>query len=603
MEGEPRVGAWIKRMKQNRFLVLTSLEDFWDKSNENSIYIEDGCVRKLSQYPFDEYEIIQYKHLQNILEIKKEHDYMSFLIDSVLVKVADALNELHQIKLQYSSWGILLYYWLNYYVETMHIKYCLLERACEAWKLNTYIIDEKDYIHPKNGGDFLKLLVSDDLYNLQLYSELVPFFNIRYEKKACDAKDKEDVIFKTVKERFRKSYTALYNLKARNAEHIVINPETFKFSFMDRYKIKRISKGKTKFIKVTDNYPLNQCYYNRDLRLKFQKMIDNGTGVKFEKIILQLIPYDIPIFYIEGFKKIYEEEIKNCAYNTKRIITAEAWHCSDMAKMKVALLKARNAKLETIKIGGDGDIYYGLSETSADLKYSDIVYTSGWMKGNMTRILTNPRWSGLKEKKVDKEYDILYGTTATFSYIPMCENPCSFGSGRYVYEVIEFLKKLKMIDNLRVKVRPCKVIASKCPWDIEKKIEEVGFKCDDWTMEFGEVVAKSRLLIVDILSTIWIEALLMDIPFIVVSPRNFDLYSKEGEFLVKRMKTSEMFFENHDDAVRFIHRNINNIEEWWKKESVESAKQYIRKQYGYCASNIKEEWIKNFTGNGENESL
>ena len=65
-----------------------------------------------------------------------------------------------------------------HFIHQAYDKYSLFEKVKQSNIVETYVIDPSDYYYPKDFSDY-NSLVEDDSYQLQLFSQVAKYVNIK----------------------------------------------------------------------------------------------------------------------------------------------------------------------------------------------------------------------------------------------------------------------------------------------------------------------------------------------------------------------------------------------------------------------------------------
>ena len=85
-------------------------------------------------------------------------------------------------------------------------------------------------------------------------------------------------------------------------------------------------------------------------------------------------------------------------------------------------------------------------------------------------------------------------------------------------------------------------------------------------------INESRLLIHTALeSTLFLEALNLNIPSILFMDFNNKFISKKDINLFKSLKNQGLMYDNPNDLAEFINLNYKNIDNWWKSDNTQKT--------------------------------
>lgn len=575
-------------MENEIFLAVTSIDEAIDKDAERIIYIEDGCLKKKDNT--EEFEIVG-KPFVTADEVLQRINLINDEYEMILQELSVKLNKIHNKDLSIEAWRVILCMWLPYYMDVMFNKYSNVKKAITDYgNLYTNTLSEDSYIHPYYGYGFWIWTLKREDYNFQLYSHVLEYLAIKINDRICIKQNQRSSAMDRKKGIKDIGIKALNNI-AKKAETIVVNPHNFEITVLDMIQLWLKSGFKMGFF-FTDAVDIEPEMFNKEYRSSLELEI-NPMDSEFVRLIKKYIFDDMPTMYLEGFSKsirIFEK------YECKKIISAEDYPFYPAALLMGAN-KNRQGKLYVIPLGGDSNIWQGMSEAYLAGTIADILYTTGW-KDNAwkceLRKITNPRyWKAVKNIKAkEKRCDILYVATATFAYRTLMSNVNSIFTKEYVEDSLMFLHHLSADNKIRIRAR----FFCETGWIVEKRKNKLArsVKTDDYKKRFIDTAQECRLCVVDSFGTAWAEALAMNIPLIIVIPQYMEFFSEKGWELVSKLKKAGIYYNNYTDANEYIQKNISNIELWWKNNERQKIIQQVKDEYVWCADNAKNEWLDEF---------
>lgn len=573
----------MRNDKVKRFLALTSIDEAMDCFAEEIIYIEDGCLKKKTEMEGFKCVDSPFRTTKEVLE----HIQISAeAYENILGELSIQLNKIHNIDLSQESWRVILHIWLPYYMEEMYSKYLHVKKASADYdNLYTNILAEDSFIHPYYGyGCWIWSLKRED-YNFQLYSHIAQFLQLEIKSKIGI----QNIFSPQVKKR-RQTKEKLFNIFGKRANTIVVNPHNFDLTFLDLFKMIFRSKFRMGFFFPEGMACVPREYdetFRKDLRLEVKE-----NDSEYVRLIKEYIFVDIPTMYLEGLKeniKVFEK------YQCKSIISAE-----DYVYYPAALLMGINrnnqGKLYTIPLGGDGNIWQGISEACMDALISDVLYTTGWKDNSFKcelRRITNPRyWRAKRNVRCEeKKCDILYLASPLFAYRTLISNVNSIFSKEFMDDNISLVKAL-VHKKLKVRAR----LYMDTGWGLEERIKDLGnnVEIDDYSRSFTETVFESKLCVMDSFGTAWAEAVAMNIPFVIVVPKYMEFFTEAGWELVHKFQKIGIYFNCYQEAAENISKIVNCIDSWWKDGERQKVITQIGNEYAWCAEDVKGKWIEEF---------
>lgn len=564
-----------------KFLAVTSLVEGIDLNAESILYIENVCLKNRELRKSDLLLKKSYSGINDIRRFSLEIDKTKRIIIALLTK---KMNEIHQVNYSVRSWDRILFYWLDYYLETMFLKYNNVYLAQKKYKLYAYALDKRDYKHPFFRSGFFSWTQKREDYNFQLYTHVLEYMKVPIEKYV---RLKEKTVNSMQKSsgaiRLHKDNDNLYT-----AETLIINPEQYGFTEYEKNFLKVESRSRIGFLSL-DEIDTPTYEYNESLRKKIQFDIINSYS-DFEKMILKYLFLDIPTIYLEGFERL-NSLVKHI--NPKNVISAQdhnAWE-------KISFIIGKNnCKLFTIQIGGDANVWWGRDEAYLESCFSDVLYTSGWINKEyscLMKKLTNPRYAKAisdKNNSIEKKYDILYVGGVVFTYQFIISLMISLYAKEYQEKRVNFIKQLLKIKNIKTKIRPFELdeewINSITKWN--------NVIIDNHNLRFTKEVQKTRLCIVDFIGTPWAEAFVLNIPTIIIIEESMMNFKSEELEVIILLKKAGILFSSYEEALTFIINNYQEIEKWWNDFFRQNIINDIKNKYIWCATDYKQEWMYEF---------
>ena len=120
----------------------------------------------------------------------------------------------------------------------------------------------------------------------------------------------------------------------------------------------------------------------------------------------------------------------------------------------------------------------------------------------------------------------------------------------------------------------------------EKYIDKVTIK-----NPFLKTILNSKLIIVTYAQTAFAEAMYSNIPTILILNKNHWLFSETSWQTFDILKENKIAFESFDEARIHINEHWEEINKWWYRENVQSA----RKVYLSNFFNVKSNWYKEWS--------
>ena len=341
----------------------------------------------------------------------------------------------------------------------------------------------------------------------------------------------------------------------------------YRFKFIP-FKLKLKNSG----IQYQKNEILRNIIFNKS----FGKSLSNEQ--KQEQLRLFFIKY-YPILVLEAFENA-ENEVLRC-YNflepTNAIIN-ESFTSDHEASFILGVLNHKydiqhwyneHNKLTHIFKFNTNDIISGLV---------DRVYTNGWAprvsgKYVQSQSLYLPFKAIKKPRKKNLNDRILYICGATFEEITEFANSSIESSGMFKKS---FLKRRNEIFNffienkqhgLDIKTHPLfKAEEQNVELQTSYNVNYIGAK-----ISLNNIIQNYRLVIVEYVSTTYVECLLNNIPVVCICDRKTYQASAEND-IVDELFSVNIFTDEIDQVIAKVVLNVNQVDNWWHSSKTEQVR-------------------------------
>jgi len=170
------------------FLATTALSEFWDKKQE-ILFLGRAC---LLQDRKEEWEALDYQVMPSPWDDRSRFDesvkYLDELGERMLDCMTSYLNDVHGIRHSKRYWRIVIGPWLLHHVHTVFDRYIHLKESFYRFpNLQTLVLDPGSFQVPRDIVDWVNWICGD-LYNLQIYSQLIAGIGYTFPEKAMSAR-------------------------------------------------------------------------------------------------------------------------------------------------------------------------------------------------------------------------------------------------------------------------------------------------------------------------------------------------------------------------------------------------------------------------------
>jgi len=320
--------------QQKVFLATTALEDFWDTSASRLVFLGNWCRRFSRREIWSSLnaEVLQSPWTDE-LERQKAHLYIDNLYNCVLPNLGNAINDIHGVKYSTKFWRIVIGPWLRWYITVMYDRYSVLRSAIEKYRnFNTIGLSKSSFITPYDTYEFVNK-VTDDIYNLQIYTQLLHELGFTYSKKEIKTVKKNNYnnswhkiftnnfLIKSIAGLHRVS-TLLWNHKG-----LIIHVNSY-FSGMRQLSLFFRTYGRILPMQhINDDHVYTIDYNNRE---KVKNIISNKN--EFESLLDNILFSFIPCCFIETFQETNEILNKYYSGKIKMLFSSTGWYFNEPFK-------------------------------------------------------------------------------------------------------------------------------------------------------------------------------------------------------------------------------------------------------------------------------
>ena len=568
------------------FLATTALESFWEKTAKRGLFLGEWC--KLYDRK-EEYKKLNFKTLDYIWKDEKEIDngikYCESIYQSVLKKLIYILNNYNHIDKDFKYWDMLLKPWLLVYIQIIYDKYKHLELANSKFNnLYTYTLNEEQYQYINIPNTFLNSIVNNDEYNLQIYSQIIKFlqienFDIEYNTELLTTKinlssTKKEIVFRYFSKRLNKLFCK---------KNILIVAPYFKNNIL--IKIVKLSL-KSNFLFSFDNFKYDIFVDNKVDFEKRKQIFNVKVKDKFESLIYKTFIHNFPLIYLEFYEQ-FDKQVRNLQIPVPNAIySVNALHGNEIFKFYVAK-NYNNMKVLYGQHGGNIGVDKINIPENIEKNFSDIYYTFGWIEKDtiVLPLLKDER----KEYKNKKAINFIMTVQPRYFYRFVYQEESSKMID-YIENSKIFLSNLKNINNLVIRMYP-----QDNKWNIEKRLLQINknLKFNN-KINYYKQIRNAKLNVFDHMHTGYLETLSMNIPTIIIIPKNIYCFRDSAKPYIEKLKDVKILFENPIEASNFVDKVYDNIDSWWLSEDVQKIREEFCYNYARTSEDWVNEWVKEF---------
>ena len=585
-----------ENQKKTPSLALTAADEFWDLSKPLIFLRETSipfCKRDLWSHL--DCEIIG-DPFENLKDLKEAQRYIDSVYETLLPKLAASLNKIHHVEHDVRFWRIIVGSWLYIYISVLYDRYKSIKKAiAQHSDIDIISLSEESYQIAFNLINYHHKLTTD-VYNLQLYSKILNCLKINFKKKPYKfSVTQRKNCAMPLKAQILSIGKKLYNCVARaiSGKHsiLLINDGHIPFKTIRSLLFRSKCKITPYFL---DEYENDLFQINMNLRALLRD-ISFGES-EFEKILISVLPSEIPGAYIERFSEIRKAALQKYPKKVKAVVAINAWSFLETFKFWMA----HAATQDVILIGGQHGGNYGVDNyfpsENHELKIFDKYITWGWQrktaKENQLVPLSISKMLGFNPSHgLIKNNKLLWLMTCRVRFR---ENFVS-GSADYFLDYFKWHKSFYTSLNSQafseLLMRPH---ASDAGWDIKERLlsfaPDMRFK-GETKLPFYDALRQCKLFICDNLNTTYIEALALNVPTILFwSPDSIELRPEAVPYFDKLVDAGILHY-SPESAAKRVNEIVSDVDSWWQDPARQTARKDFCDQYGRNGSDSFQKWL------------
>lgn len=586
-------------------MITSRDERSWDERSP-LLFMDAGCLSYVQEKKLAKDRIIiNSTRFDNLEEYKIAQKYVVDLCDRIVIDLSKSLGEIHQVDYDLKSWNILLRYWLLEYVSYYYYRYRVMTDIMESYrvffrKISTCHIDTFCY-----GNDFRKTVINSDLYNCYSGERISELLRIPIKEAVAGDEAALDIERKKNRQKESRQRVRVWNritsdyikfLETLSSENQLIlygNPLHFSVLYLTKAVIchgvcLKDSERKT----ITPGNFDTEKNYNTRSSIAFSHLQKKD---RFESALAGWIRDDLPLSYLENFNKIKEKGINFFGDSKKIFVSIDGWMDDELCKSYLAYARSNGMKLIGIQHGGGGLFKEDIRST--DTLMTDVYYSWGWKgrRDETVKVLPSPRLSSQMKKKSYQEEnnrrDVLFVANLEscylrrFNYFPFMINIES-----YIRFQMELIKELHdKLTHFRCRLHPADY-----GWNMRQRIVDYvdAVYLDPEDCSFDDSLSQAKLLITDNMATVWADAYVRNLPFIIVMSPKFENFFQDAEDDIVALKKAEVFFESIKKAVDYVESVETNVTEWWNDPKRKEIIDAFACKYALYASDWEKVWFK-----------
>lgn len=487
-------------------------------------------------------------------------------------------------------WRAILDFFMLYHVSLCRGYYFTKNIINEKRKFIKYfrILDKKFYYVPKDISDYRKFFQNSLLGDEQYFSFFINFFFRNSKKKLFSNKDKDYFLYKSYIKKKKFFFFLIFKRFVNKILRYIINHKALitgcYWKESDKINISFYSLGKIFF----QNYYIPNSNKKYDLNLRkefFNKVIKSTRLSQFDRFCLGTLIFAIPISLFENLNYRIDYT-KNFIKKNKNLKFIFNENLSEDNLLVIAI--SRMSSIKTIYLEHNTLQRQSLGNIIDLIKIKfDYYFTLGWKSKSKKLVPAGTNFKWYSEKySVDKKIKYLF-----ISDFPELNPPylrSSYASSGVFNSELWYRNNILFFKNLSDKIKE-EIIFKEYP-DVDnyllhnnynKFINYISSKSKVKFFKKGnekkitpKLISLSKLVVINHLSTSYIQSLLANVPTIIFCNYNYLYLEKNYRNFYKSLLKVNILHNNPRSAARFFNYLIkyNKVQDWWSSNETQLAK-------------------------------
>jgi putative transferase (TIGR04331 family) len=576
-----------------RYLITTADRQSW-RTDQPILFLGEWCKLYSEKEKWEnlDSETVPY-HWDNRAQLYRDYCYLKGLQKRLLERFGEALNCFHSVDHSLHYWEIVIRPWLNYFTEMLFDRWTMLHKSVTNYEITgTTVLDlNPESMIPQNMADFDDFYISDK-WNHFIYGEIIKTWSgfpvsllqsTQNERKKVPRKENSYRV--RIKSKLRPFINYLRGKNQRNNEYFFIS------SYLPRLAQMKLERKLGQWPSAIFSPELPNTQVDLSRRHKFNINIVGENN--FESFLAKILPRQIPILYLEGYRNALEQ-LKKIGWprKPKVIFTATSYSSDDFFKMWCAQKVEEGSKYVISQHGG----HYGTGKWASHedhQKLCSFFFSWGWVSPSQPNVipLSAGKLLATKKKlKTDPNGGLLQATATVprYSY-SLISMPVSSQIIEYIEEQVLFAKNLKsdIRKKLTVRLYPIEYgWAQKKRW--EALIDDVSFDSNEHSMY--QSINRSRLFMGTYNATTFLETFAANVPTVLFwNPKYWEL-NEQAQIEYDMLRSVGILFDTPETAAEHVNLIWDDVGGWWSQSGIQEARRRFCHNYARTDPNWIEEW-------------
>lgn len=577
-------------------LVTTAIEQTWG-DDEQVVFLGEWCRlydRKVA-WANRQHRVVPH-HWYDRDKLKKDHDYLKLLHDSLLNELTTALNKYHGIQRPLRYWQILLDPWLLTYVAVVFDRWeCLRSAFEENERLDTISLTPALGTTPPAGYDEFNAQVLGDDWNYQLFLQIIQETYadrcaIRPQPRLSDSSVSRGrllhpgVSLRVKRSRIVRFLDAIAGLWPAR-DRVVFFKSYFSPAALVRLNV---SLGQVPRLYLREFEAGHNAVESRRANAMFREpgaiSLDGAPRNAFEHLLRRRLVQDMPFSYIEWFVSL-KRRADAIRMRPAVILTANAHWGNELFKLWSAEQVSKGARLIAMEHGGSIPPRFDTMFFEEDI--SDFKTT--WAHPY------HPKHVRLPPSKVVARARRFARSSRRWCLAIGYES-WRYGQRATAYPVsAQTLVSSDMVCDLYGLLHPeiraaflVKPFGDQ-GWNTRKRFgDKLGSEKVSKEPSYYRLLRQARLVLCTYPNTTFSEAIVSGVPTILMYPRNLFETVTEFDDLLQALMAAKVVFHDARSAAEHVNSVWNDTDGWWALQETRA----VRAKFHRLALSVDGDWFR-----------
>jgi len=562
-----------------RYLITNADERTW-KFDQPVVFLGEWCKHYNRKHIWQKLDAVVAAPY-GLAKVQKDEDfYCKKEIKTLLFPIlCQILNEYHNIRRSERFWNIVLGHWFDIYTDVIINRTKTLEQCFKNYKISGFTT-----IRNANSNLAVSTLekvydcLENNLWNSMLDMRILEILELNniptaeifetlfFEQKINPPK----LLFKNKVKRMLIKLTTFFS---RDSDAFFIT------TYLPRKKeiLLQIILGQIPVLRTENFYEILETP-DSTLRNNLANKLESMTPDSNYRIHVSLLFELLPTCYLEGFSSVNDlTEKQSWPKKPKFIFTSNSFATDEVFKHWAA----NKVELGTEYIVGQHGGNYGTSlylvNHSVEEVTSNKFLTWGWKDG----LPQHTPALFLKSKHIKKDFQDklllieLPLEHRKYSWDVFARHTLYFDAQKEFVANINDNAKTNLVVRLHAQEKAYTDFYTKIRWEEF----DSSLYLDQGEIPLSELIATSKLLIVSYDSTVLLEALTSNIPVLAFFNDIFDNLRESSKPFYQVLVDSGILYSSPLEAAKKVNEIWDNVEDWWAKSGVQSAREVFCEKY------------------------